>query len=226
MSLAVGSDNLAFLDGYLFRVMVDLLKSEGVEPSGLYDYYRMRIEQDGNALSAYDRVLFDYALANFDQQSRRVVHAGIGIGTLTSALAMAGYTVAGIERENHRFRAASRVREALAEAWPDMADRYILMGGEFPSVLAETPWIAPETVLVFTNCGAGWSDELTADAIASFRACGDVVLDARLFGNVRDLPAERQILLERIEAQGLTVTAIAGMPPDAFYYHVRHGAPR
>lgn len=226
MSPVVTTDNLAFLDGYLFRVMVDLLKSEGAEASGLYDYYRARIERERRALSDYDQALFGFTLTNFDRRTRRIVHAGIGIGTLACALAAAGYTVAGIERERQRFAAAGTVRSALIDAWPDAAERYTLMDGEFPAAVAETPWIGPETILIFSNCVAGWSDELTAAAIALFAACGDVVLDVRLFGNLRELPAERQKLLDRIEAQGLSATAITAMPHDAFYYHVRRGTPR
>ena len=46
MRLPIGPEELTFLDGYLFRVMVGILKSEGADASGLYDFYKARIEQE------------------------------------------------------------------------------------------------------------------------------------------------------------------------------------
>lgn len=223
MSFLVDSGNLAFLDGYLYRVMVDMLKSEGAETSGLYDFYKARVEKVGSALSEYDRMLFDYVLANFDRQTRRFLHAGTGLGTLPSALAMAGCTVAGIEQDASRFRAASRVRATLADAWPNSTEHYELIAGVFPMVVADTPWMAPTTVLIFTNCGADWTEEFTNRVIASLRSVGDVLLDARLFGNIRDVPAERDNLIAQFEARGMTARPMAETPAGSFYYHLQHG---
>lgn len=215
------SDELMFLDEFLFEIMLRMLRSDGVDASGLYAFYQARIEQGLGALTAYDRMLFDYVLANFDRKSRRFVHAGIGIGTLTSALAVAGCAISGIESDAPRYRAASRVRAALLDLWPATAQRYELLGGEFPTIVDGTSLASPETVLIFTNCGAGWPEELTARIIAALPAFGDVILDARLFGNVRDSPEERQALMERIEAAGMVATPIAQTPPMTFYYHLR-----
>jgi hypothetical protein len=222
VSLPAGSDKLAFLDGYLFRVIVDILKSEGAEASGLYDFYKARVEQVGTALSHYDRMLFDYVLSRFDRQSRRILHAGSGLGTLASALAMAGYRIAGVEQDEPRLRSAHRVRAALAEAWPAAVDQYDLIGGEFPTIVANTHWMTQETVLVFTNCGATWTEELFTRILKSLPSFGDIILDARLFGDIRESPTERGALLERMESQGLRATLMAETPADAFYYHLTH----
>ncbi|MBV8192209.1 MAG: hypothetical protein JO339_33595, partial [Alphaproteobacteria bacterium] len=131
MSFIVGPETLSFLDGYLFRVMVDMLRSQGAEASGMYDYYKVRVEAVGTALSDYDRMLFNYALAHFDRDSRQIVHAGTGFGTLPAALAMSGYTVAGIEQDPQRFRGARQVRAALADAWPEAVGQYDLVQGEY-----------------------------------------------------------------------------------------------
>lgn len=200
---------------------MSILKLEGADTSGLYDFYKVRIEQVGSALSEYDRMLLDYVHARFDRQNRRIVHAGTGLGTLPSALAMMGYTVAGVEQDARRFRAADQVRAALAEAWPSTAERYVLVPGQFPTVLAETPWIAPETILIFTNCGGSWPEDLTERVITSFAGFGDILLDTRLFGNVRNTPAEREMLANRFEAQGLMLTPIPESPPGAFYHHLQ-----
>ncbi|GEP58620.1 hypothetical protein [Reyranella soli] len=218
--LVTTTANLSFLDGYLYRVMVDLLKSEGAS-AGLYAFYQDRIENEGRALSLYDRAIFDYVLSNFDLGGRQIVHAGTGLGTLALALATAGYRVTGIEQDDQRFRTAIRVQRAVKDAWPAVAERYTLIAGEFPTVLDGTALLGPDTVLIFTNCGATWPDELTTRVIASFASCGDVILDTRLFGVVRNSPDERRRLVDRIAAQGLAAVPIATSPPDSFYQHVK-----
>lgn len=218
----VGAEKLSFLDGYLYRVMVDMMLSAGPEASGLYDFYRARIEQEGTALSGYDRILFEYVRSRFDPAGRRVVHAGIGLGTLACALAMGGFTIGGLERDGRRLEAARRIHRALADIWPSVAGRYHLVDGTFPTVLFGTPWIAPQTLLIFTNCGSDWTQEFTDSVIATFPRLGDVILDARLFGVVRDLPEQRRALIDRIESQGLTATPIPETHRlGAYYHHIR-----
>ncbi len=218
--LATTTRNLSFLDGYLYRVMVDLLKSEGAS-AGLYAFYEDRIENEGRALSLYDRAIFDYVLANFDLVGRQIVHAGIGLGTLALALATAGYRVTGIEQDEQRFRIATRVQGAVRDAWPSVAERYAIVAGEFPTVLGGTALLGPDTVLIFTNCGATWPEELTARVIASLASCGDVILDTRLFGQVRNSPDERRQLLDRLRTQGMAAVPIPTSPPDSYYHHVK-----
>jgi hypothetical protein len=218
----VDVEKLSFLDGYLYRVMVDMLRSDGADASGLYEFYRARIEQERSALSGYDRVLFNYVCTHFDPIERRVVHAGIGLGTLASALAMGGFSVCGLEEDRRRFGAATRLRTALADAWAAAAERYDLIAGSFPAILSGTSWIAPKTVLVFTNCGSGWAQDFSDSVIALFPRFGDVILDARLFGIVRELPEERAALVARIEAQGLIATPIPETKRlGAYYHHIR-----
>jgi len=197
--------------------MVEILKSEGAA-AGLYNYYEARVH-GGCALSPYDRMVFDFALSHFSPDSRRVVHAGIGIGTLTSSLAVAGYHIAGIERDGPRMRVATRLREAIVDAWPPVAERYELLLGGFPEIVEGTPWMDTGTVLIFTNCGAGWNDELTTLVVSSLPRFGDVIFDARLFGRVRDSDVERRELVQQVKDQRLTVTPIAESPPNCFYHH-------
>jgi len=218
---SIGVNDLPFLDGYLYRVMLDLLRTEGTDTFGLYSYYEVRIEKGRCAFSAYDRMLFEYVLGSFDPGERRIVHAGIGLGTLTSALAAGGYGVAGIEQDGQRLRGAGRLHAALAQAWPDAGKRYELIAGQYPKVVEGTSWLTPATVLIFTNCGAGWSQELTDQIIDSFAMVGDVILDARLFGITRDDEKDRRALIERIESRGFTTRLVAEPPADGFYYHVR-----
>ena len=219
------SGDLALLDKHLFRIMTGMLRSDGPEASGLYAYYEARIEQRRGALSDYDHMLFDYVSTHFDRESRQIVHAGIGLGTLACALSAAGYRVSGIESDAPRFRAANRLRNALSAGWPAATERYDLVEGLFPGVVEGTHLASPKSVLIFTNFVTTWPEGFHETAIASLQAFGDVILDARLFGSIRDTPEERQALIDHIEAQGLVATPINESPPMAFYYHLRPRRP-
>ena len=213
---------VAILDAAMFRIMEKMLNSAGPAESGLYDYYEARIAQRQGALSGYDKALIRYALASFDKDDRRIVHAGTGIGTLTAALAAAGFTIAGIERDESRARAATRIRDTLAGLWPADAARYSLIVGEYPTIVSGTSWMAPDVLLIFTNCVAGWSDQLTEKIIRSFASFGDVILDITVFGKDREDETERRLLVDLIRRQGLTAKPLNDpeMPSYACYYHV------
>ncbi len=218
-------DTLDLLDGYLFREMVDIFRREGPDVSGYANYYTLRVIRGGRALSGYDRMLAGYIGQHFDRAARRVVHAGPGLGTLAAALAADGFTVAAVERDALRFASTLRLCAALIEAWPAMAGRYRLVAGSFPEVL-EPAWLTPATVLVFTNCVASWSAAFTSGVVALFPRFGDVLLDTRTFGILRESEAERQALVAEIEAQGIAVSPIEASPTGSFYVHaVRRDAP-
>jgi hypothetical protein len=214
------SERLTFIDGYLFRVMAEMVRGERSEAAGFFAYYNRRMEV-GYALSQYDKALVEYISRRFDRNTRPILHVGIGIGTLTASLAILGYRIGGIERDGKRFNGACWLRETVAHTWPEAGARYALINGEFPTTVIGTPWMAGDVVLVFTNCEASWSDELTASIISSFSSFEDIILDTRLFGKRRDDPGERQLLIETIEGQSVTGRPIEGIAKHAFYYHFR-----
>ena len=64
-------EKLAFIDGYLFRVMLELLITEGLEASGFYPYYERRVQEEQKALSWYDEELVGYITKSFDGEKRK-----------------------------------------------------------------------------------------------------------------------------------------------------------
>jgi len=212
--------NLDFIDGYLYRVMRELLQGQDADSTGLYGYYIRRIEVLRRALSWYDRRLYEYIDSQFDRGSRKIVHVGVGVGTLAAALAIGGFVTAGIERDGRRFAAADRVRAAVIETWPAAAERYTLIRGGFPAGIAGTTWISPETVLVFTNSVAGWSDELTREILDCFPSYGDVLFELRQFGRLREAD-EREALLAAMRERGLVTAAVPEMPANSYFFHAR-----
>lgn len=188
--------NLDFLDGYLFHLMQSLVEERGIEGSGLFAYYNYRLEKRTGGLSELEELLARHLITGF--KDRRVVHAGIGIGTLAAALVCNGMKVAGIEYNDLRADAAQRIRTALIATWPAVAARYEIFRGAYPGALANSNWFGPDVILVFTNVGSGWSEEALEEIIESMPKFGEVLLDLRLFGRIRDSEAERTALFDRI----------------------------
>lgn len=187
--------NIDFFDGFVFRVMQEALRDGGPEKFG-YTYYKTRVENLIGGLAEYDAQIAGYIIDNF--KGRKIVHAGIGAGTLTSFLAVRGFRIAGIESYTPVLGLTQAVRDAAISVWPSVEANYELLQGRYPAVLADSKWVDAGSVLAFTNVGAGWSDELVTEIISTFSSFGDVVLDLRNFGRFLATDAERDALFERV----------------------------
>ena len=216
------SVSLDFLDGYLFRLLQEIADKHGLEESGFDNYYGYRIEQRIGGLIEYEEDLARFLLDGYS--GRRVVHAGIGIGTLACALACNGMTVAGIEYYPKRVMSARRLRTAIATVWPEVEARYEIIEGIFPQALMPAPappasrllpwrrkvaqqppmsagsWLDSNAILVFTNVANNWNDRTQASIFESFPRFAEVLLDLRLFGSIRETDEERTDLFDRIAA--------------------------
>lgn len=125
--------SLDFLDGYLFRLLQEIASKHGLELSGFENYYGHRISEKIGGLIEYEESLARYLLEGYP--GRRIVHAGIGVGTLACALACNGMTVAGVEYYPRRVESAHRLRTALIEIWPEVEARYAIIQGTYPQAL-------------------------------------------------------------------------------------------
>jgi hypothetical protein len=200
--------NLDFLDGYLFRLLQEIAEQRGLRRSGFLNFYGSRIADRIGGLIEYEERLARHLLSRYPE--RRVVHAGIGVGTLACALACNGMTVAGIEYNRRRVRSARRLRAAVAAIWPEVADRYEIIKGLYPEVLTAGPrfpwrrkppasaWLDSNAILIFTNVAYGWTDAALASVIESLPRFAEAFLDLRLFGILREEDAERSALFDRI----------------------------
>lgn len=201
------SVSVDFLDGYLFRLLQEIVADRGSEKSGFFDYYTARVTGKLGGLMEYEERLARYLLANFS--GRHIVHAGTGIGTLPCVLACNGMTVTAIEGLHSRVESARRIRKALVDIWPEADSRYEIIAGVYPEALASRPY-GPDAVLVFTNVASAWTLEQEGSIIHSMQGFGDAVLDLRLFGHVRDEEGERAELFARIASTARR----AGRLPD------------
>ncbi len=133
--------SLDFLDGYLFRLLQEIASKHGLEQSGFENYYGYRLKEKIGGLIEYEEGLARYLLEGYP--GRRVVHAGIGVGTLACALACNGMTVAGVEYYPRRVESARHLRAALIEIWPEVEARYEILEGTYPQALMPAPAPAP-----------------------------------------------------------------------------------
>jgi len=191
------SVSLDFLDGYLFRLLQEIIADRGAEKSGFFDYYATRVTGKLGGLMEYEERLARYLLANF--AGHHIVHAGTGVGTLPCALACNGMTVTAIEGLHARVASAQRIRGAIVGIWPEVDQRYDIIEGTFPEALPAT-LCGPDIILAFTNVASAWDEEQETSIIRSMQRFGQAVLDLRLFGHVRNEEADRNELFSRIAA--------------------------
>jgi hypothetical protein len=183
--------DLNFLDGYFFHMIQQIAKERGLEDSGLYNFYGARIKARAGGLAEYDEDLARYLLA---RKTKRVVHAGIGIGTLACALACNGIAVVGVEANERRLVSARLVRDAVIEIWPEI--KYEIVEGFFPEALSGRSFV--DSTLLFTNVGAGWDDAALERVICSMSNFAEVLLDLKLFGSERHDEESRAALFDRV----------------------------
>jgi len=171
--------------------MQQIAHDQGVDASGFVGYYDARIKQRIGGLAEYD-----YDIARYLLQFRvaRVVHAGMGIGTLSCALACNGVSVVGVEASAARIASARLIKDAAVEIWPSIS--YDIVYGLFPDALLGRSFT--DYTLLFTNVGSGWDNTVLERVISSMVSFGEVLLDLRLFGSVREAEADRVALFERI----------------------------
>lgn len=196
-------------DREILAAMRERLQRLGQDESGFFRYYSGRV-QAWQGLSGAERALYSHL-----RTRARVVHAGVGIGTLAVALARVGVPCLGFEQDERRYAAALDLKATVAPDAP-----YELRHGSFPAALRRGDRVRDATLL-FTDFNYGWSDAQTEAAIVATRRFPRTILDLRQFGCLRDEPAERAALARRLEAGGLRLEELDLGVEGAFYVECR-----
>lgn len=187
--------------------MTKLYTEEG-QASGFYSYYEWRVEHR-TPFVRYEIDVSHYVIQNL--ATRRVLEVGIGLGELPIILAAHGIMAGGIECDYARYRAACLIRSGVSRFFPQIEHHYDVMFGKFPDDLPPA-WTGPDVVLLFTNV-ASWDEILLDAAIKSLPRFGEVILDLRLFGIVRDDPTDRQRLFDSLGAQAREAERLPDLSP-------------
>lgn len=203
---------LAAYEADVRAFLAERLAAMGPDASGLAGFYLRKLET-GRVLSRYDRELL-VLLAD----EAHVVHAGIGIGQLSAALALQGSEVLGFEGDPRRYAAAEALRNRAAPA-----ARYTISFTRFPEGLGPG-FDASSATLLFTNVAASWP-EATYDAmIAAMHRFRRTILDLARFGEARQDPADRAVLAARLEASGLVLSPLDFRAEKTAFVEVRRAA--
>ncbi|KUR72247.1 hypothetical protein AQZ52_02910 [Novosphingobium fuchskuhlense] len=192
--------------------LAERLAAMGPDEGGLANFYLRKLET-GRIFSRYDREL----IALLEGEAR-VVHAGIGIGQLSAALALQGSEVLGFEGDLRRHAAAEALRLRLA---PDA--RYSIAFARFPDGL-DPAYDPSGATLLFTNVAATWPDETYEAMFAMMHRFRRTILDLARFGDARQEPAEQAELAERIAAKGLALTPLNFVAEKTAFMEIRRAA--
>jgi hypothetical protein len=142
--------------------------------------------------------------------------------------------ILGIEQHPQRVQSAHQLRAAVARTWPQVGERYRIVKGTFPSALTGSrgwgPWRSGieetnrDAILVFTNVGNAWGDQLEAEILKMLAEYAEVILDLRLFGAIRDEESERMALFDRIAAGARQAEHVPAFSGQMHMAHFSFGA--
>jgi len=192
--------------------LAERLAAMGPDEGGLANFYLRKLET-GRIFSRYDRELLVLL-----RGEARVVHAGIGIGQLSAALALQGSEVLGFEGDPRRHAAADALRLRVA---PEA--RYTITPVRFPDGL-DPAYDPAGATLLFTNVAATWPEETYAAMIAMMHRFERTILDLARFGDARQEPADQAELAGRIGAAGLVLTPLNLVAEKTAFVEVRRAA--
>lgn len=208
-----GADERHRHDRAVFAFLCRRLDAMGEEESGLYRYYRRRVE-DGVGLRGYEHHLLERFAAE-----KRVFHVGCGVGALTTGLARAGVRCIGFEFDERRFAAAEALRAELAPVL-----HYELRPRSFPRALRRDDRTAA-AVLLFTNAESSWIEANAGLVIQAMHRFARTVLDLRVFGDRREDEEAREALAERLRRSRLHLRPLDMHVPGTFYVELTSSRP-
>jgi len=210
--------DLDFYSGYLLHFIAQVLQEEGPEESGLHNYYAARVASQ-TGMGIHEMTVARYIAGTFATDKRCILHVGIGIGTLSTCLAVLGYQVTGFEYDRKRFSLAQRLRKAVTTIWPEVASRLVLVNGFFPEAADGLGIIGKDSLILFTNAVHTWPDDTEAAMLQVFPRVGDVILDVALFGQLRESESDQEALLERVVAVGPTkILQFPGLRNTSYHF--------
>lgn len=183
------------------------------------DYYTARLPH-GPLFVASDMAIVDYSRAHFLRQAR-FFELGMGLGELSLCLAVSGFRVAGFESDAGRYEAATTLTAAVSRQGFDTSQLSLLYGF-FPNVFQiDRTDIGGEAVLVSTNVTSNLMMEAIDSVILALRLFDHLIIDLSRFGEVRDLPSQRALII-KLQELGFRETAQVYAVGDTDIRHFAH----
>jgi hypothetical protein len=211
------------LRGLLLPAMRDLLERSGIEGSGAYNYYDVRVRK-GQVFLEYE-IALARKLLSCGLDIRRVDEIGSGFGQLMFLLGWNGFKAIGFEVNPLRGRTAATLHAMLQRVEPALTGNVRLIRAEFPVRFGPRP--RPGAMVLTTNLVASCSRAKQLAVLRAMRRYPFVLSDVQRFFDYR--PERHQ------EPEALALFAEAGLRnPELFldlglsgrYYLFANHAPR
>ncbi len=189
----------------LVPVLQHRLERNGIEATGAYNYYKVRLDR-GELLQEYELAIAR-ELIRRKGSVNEVVEVGSGFGQLVFLLAWNGFGATGIEFNRDRARMAEDLRAIVSIADSGLSGRISLFEGKFP--LANLPPPGPQSLIVTTNLVATHTLAEQKAFVSAMRAYTYALVDIQRLFESRATEEEQQPALD------LFVEAGYG-PPELF----------
>lgn len=202
----------ARLDSILMPVAKMRLQTLGLDDSGAYNFYEVRL--------GHGTVFADYELeiarlfAELSPRPRLVHEIGVGWGQLSFLLAAIGIDTVALEVDRRRYAAGAALHGVINAADPATAQRCQVLYERFPSPdLDPTGAVALATNLFFTTTPAERAAILAA--LARYDSC---VIDVDRFLVMGRSSEDRAAVIAEFAAAGMVGERFADLGASACFY--------
>jgi hypothetical protein len=193
-----------------------LLVEKGEESSGLFGYYRAKLESF--QLAGFTDIKIVELVRSLKGQFARIWDIGTGIGILPCLLAAEGFDVMALECNARRHAALCSVLAAVTRTHPSAAGRVTPRLGMFPDAVSGDD--VSGDLAVATECTFAKRDYEAF--MAGLRRFGAIILDPiALHVPARERPAWRARIAAHCEQVGVPAPA-----PAFACFSVHDGSPR
>jgi hypothetical protein len=194
---SIDGDPAAWLTDLLLPMMRYRMARLGVEASGAYDFYRIRIDS-GRVFGDYELRLVDTIIARALPVDE-IHEIGCGWGQLVYLLAWRGYRCTGFEMDKRRFLGADALRQILGQLDEERASRVTIRHEFFPPLRRPDPH---RSLVIATNVVTENPRFFEDQMLWGLRRYRHAIIDMDRFCALRQ-PDQYPSFLARIEAIGL-----------------------
>ncbi len=188
----------ARLHDLLIPVLRHRLERSGIEASGAYNFYNVRV-QNGEIFANYELALCR-ALLSYSSKIRQVHEIGCGFGQLMFLLGWNGFKSVGFESDRARAKTARDLKAILDLIDPEFTGNVQLLEAEFPATAAPRP--DAYSLLLTTNLVATRTLPQQLAILGEMRKYPYVLADIQRFFELRMDVADQQKTLDLFAQAG------------------------
>ena len=204
----------ARLDSILMPVARMRIETMGVEDSGAYNFYEVRVGR-GSLFTGYELELAE-RLDALDRKPSMVHEIGVGWGQFSYLLAALDINTVAVEVDRRRYAAGAALHAVIEAAAPAVAQRSRILHEKFPS-----PDLEPEGAMaVATNLVFTTSPTERRAIIAALGRYESAIIDIDRFLTQLTSPDQREGVLREFAAEGMAGELFADLGGAACFYRV------